>query len=60
MHKQISVSLPLEIMNKVDKLIGQHGFYSRPDVICDALRDFFEKYPETKIIPTTTVVEAVA
>lgn len=44
----ISVRIPENVADYVDKLVGKHGYSSRADVVNDALRDFFEKYPETK------------
>jgi metal-responsive CopG/Arc/MetJ family transcriptional regulator len=34
----------------MDKLIEKYGFTSRADVVKSALREFFQKYPETKIV----------
>jgi len=50
MVEYLSARLPANLMEKADHLIGKYGFDSRADVIKAALRDFFEKYPETKII----------
>ncbi len=47
-----TVKLPECYQKEIDKLIEKHGFASRADVIKDALRDFFEKYPETKVLLT--------
>jgi metal-responsive CopG/Arc/MetJ family transcriptional regulator len=33
-----SVSLPREITNELDALIGKHGYRSRADVVVDAIR----------------------
>jgi Arc/MetJ-type ribon-helix-helix transcriptional regulator len=46
-----TIKLPNNVVASVDKLVGKHGFDSRADVVKDALRDFFEKYPETRILP---------
>jgi len=33
-----NVSLPAELVDEVDKLVGHHGYRSRADVIVDAVR----------------------
>lgn len=47
-----TVRFPQVLADKVDRYIGTNGYTSRADVVKDALRDFFEKYPETKVIIT--------
>ncbi|MDR0372960.1 MAG: ribbon-helix-helix domain-containing protein [Nitrososphaerota archaeon] len=49
MTKYITVKLPVCYRQGVDKLIETYGFASRADVVKNALREFFQKYPETKI-----------
>ena len=36
-------------VEKVDLLVANRLYNSRTDVIKDALREFFQKYPETRI-----------
>ena len=49
-----NIKLPtVPYVEKVDQLVANKLYNSRTDVIKDALRDFFEKYPETRL---TTVV----
>jgi len=50
MTKYITVRLPECYRQGMDKLIEKHGFASRADVVKNALREFFQKYPETKIV----------
>ncbi len=50
MTEYVTIKLPEEVAKQIDKLIGKHGFDSRADVVKDALRQFFEKHPETKTI----------
>jgi len=38
-----SVSIPSEIAEKIDKLIGVEGYRSRADVVNDAVRRLLEK-----------------
>jgi hypothetical protein len=49
-----NIKLPTSpYVEKVDLLVAKQLYSSRTDVIKDALRDFFEKYPETKISTST-------
>lgn len=41
--RYISVSLPEELIEEIDSLVGKMGYRSRPDIISDALRRFFEE-----------------
>ncbi|MCL1976901.1 MAG: ribbon-helix-helix domain-containing protein [Candidatus Bathyarchaeota archaeon] len=50
----VSLRLPHNVTEKIDRLTGKYGYSSRADVTNDALRDLFEKYPETKTTTTTT------
>ncbi|MCL2477728.1 ribbon-helix-helix domain-containing protein [Candidatus Bathycorpusculum sp.] len=50
MTKYITVRLPECYHCEMDKLIEKYGFTSRADVVKSALREFFQKYPETKIV----------
>jgi Arc/MetJ-type ribon-helix-helix transcriptional regulator len=56
MNDYVTVRIPISITSVSDKLIGKYGFDSRADVIKAALREFAEKFPETKIL--TQSVEA--
>ncbi len=49
MTQWITVKIPAEVSNQIDKLVGKYGFLSRADVTKTALRDFFKKYPETDV-----------
>lgn len=48
-QKYGAIKLPENLLKEVDKIVGKHGFDSRADVVKDALRDFFNKYPETSV-----------
>jgi Arc/MetJ-type ribon-helix-helix transcriptional regulator len=50
MTEYTTIKIPSEITKCIDKLVGKHGFSSRAEVVKDALRDFFKKYPETALI----------
>jgi len=50
MTKYITVRLPECYHREMDKLIEKYGFTSRADVVKSALREFFQKYPETQIV----------
>jgi Arc/MetJ-type ribon-helix-helix transcriptional regulator len=47
MTQYATVKLPQEVVTEINKLVGKYGFSSRAEVVKDALRDFFRKYPET-------------
>lgn len=38
----VSVSLPLDLIKKIDKFVGRAGYCSRPDVIRDAIELFIK------------------
>lgn len=40
----VSVKLPKELSNEVDKLIGHHGFVSRAAIVKEALRKMLPDY----------------
>lgn len=48
MVEYITIKLPNDLVAEVDKLVGKYGFSSRADIVKNALRDFFNKYPETR------------
>jgi len=52
MTKYITVRLPECYHRDMDKLIEKYGFTSRADVVKSALREFFQKYPETQMVLT--------
>ncbi len=47
MAPYITLKLPNDLIKEVDKLVGKHGYSSRPEVVKDALRGLLRKYPET-------------
>ncbi|MCL2432626.1 MAG: ribbon-helix-helix domain-containing protein [Nitrososphaerota archaeon] len=51
MTKYITVRIPECYQQEMDKLIEKHGYASRAEIVKTALREFFQKYPETKITP---------
>jgi len=37
----VTLKLPKDIIDEIDKLVGIHGYSSRTEVVKDALRRFF-------------------
>jgi metal-responsive CopG/Arc/MetJ family transcriptional regulator len=50
MTEYTTIKLPIEITDSIDKIVGKYGFSSRAEVVKDALRDFFKKYPEITLV----------
>ena len=42
----ITVSIPAELVQEIDEVVGSRGYRSRPDVIKDAVRRHLEKLKE--------------
>jgi len=42
--KYIDVSIPKELISEVDKMIGQYGYRSRPELVKDAIRSLLRQY----------------
>ena len=38
------VKLPKELIEEVDKIVGSHGYRTRPEVIKDAVRAMLREY----------------
>jgi metal-responsive CopG/Arc/MetJ family transcriptional regulator len=38
----VTLKLPKDIVNEIDKIVGKQGFTSRTDVACEAIRDFLK------------------
>ena len=49
MEEYSTVRIPKELADQADRLIGKHGYTSRAEIVKDALRDLFQKYPEEKV-----------
>ena len=44
----VTVKLPKELVEEMDRLIGKHGFRSRGEITKEAVRDFLRKYANNK------------
>lgn len=42
----VTLKLPKDLVDEIDKLVGKRGFTSRTDVATEAIRDFLEKFKE--------------
>ena len=42
--KYIDISLPKELVDEVDKMVGRYGYRSRPELIKDAIRRLLIDY----------------
>ena len=40
----VIVKLPKELIDEVDKIVGSHGYKTRPEVIKDAVRAMLREY----------------
>ena len=47
-NKYVTIKLPQNIVDEVDKFVGKHGFVSRPEVVKEALRRLFQQYQLAK------------
>ncbi len=52
-----TIRVPTELAQNADILIGKYGFSSRAEVFKTAVRDLFEKYPETRVSKATAAQE---
>lgn len=43
-----TVKIPTDLMSEVDKLVGQHGFKSRAEIVKQALRVLLQGYQENR------------
>lgn len=39
----VTVKLPRDLVDEIDKLVGKRGWSSRTDVVSQALRDFLDE-----------------
>ena len=43
-NKYVTIKLPRNIVDEIDKFVGKYGFVSRTEVVKEALRTFFQQY----------------
>jgi len=42
----VTLKLPKNLVDEIDKLVGKKGFTSRTDVASEAIRNFLERFKE--------------
>ena len=47
MKTYVDVSLPKDLVDEMDKLVGQYGFRSRPEIAKEAIRQLLFRYTFT-------------
>jgi len=47
-NKYVTIKLPRNIVDEIDKFVGKYGFVSRPEVVKEALRRLFQQYQLAK------------
>lgn len=47
-NKYVTIKLPRNIVDEVDKFVGTYGFISRTEVVKEALRRLFQQYQVVK------------
>jgi len=48
-NDHVTIKIPIELVNEIDKRVGTHGYRSRAEITKQALREFMEKNPLPKI-----------
>lgn len=43
-NKYVTVKLPRNLVDEIDKFVGNYGFVSRTEVVKEALRRLFQQY----------------
>ena len=43
-NKYVTIKLPRNLVDEIDKFVGKYGFVSRTEVVKEALRTFFQQY----------------
>jgi len=49
--KHVTVKIPIDLIEEVDKLIGKHGFRSRGEIAKEAIRRIIKDYEHTILMP---------
>jgi metal-responsive CopG/Arc/MetJ family transcriptional regulator len=47
-NKYVTIKLPRNLVDEIDKFVGKHGFVSRTEVVKEALRRLFQQYHTVK------------
>jgi metal-responsive CopG/Arc/MetJ family transcriptional regulator len=47
-NKYVTIKLPRNLVDEIDKFVGKHGFVSRTEVVKEALRKLFQQYQLVK------------
>jgi len=47
-NKYVTIKLPRNIVDEIDKFVGTYGFVSRTEVVKEALRRLFQQYQVVK------------
>jgi len=47
-NKYVTIKLPRNIVDEIDKFVGTYGFVSRTEVVKEALRRLFQQYQLAK------------
>ena len=47
-NKYVTIKLPRNIVDEIDKFVGKYGFVSRTEVVKEALRRLFQQYQVVK------------
>jgi metal-responsive CopG/Arc/MetJ family transcriptional regulator len=47
-NKYVTIKLPRNIVDEIDKFVGNYGFVSRTEVVKEALRKLFQQYQVVK------------
>ena len=47
-NKYVTIKLPRNIVDEIDKFVGNYGFVSRTEVVKEALRKLFQQYHVVK------------
>lgn len=54
-NKYVTIKLPRNLVDEIDKFVGKYGFISRTEVVKEALRRLFQQYkarmPEYSVAP---------
>ena len=47
-NKYVTIKLPRNLVDEIDKFVGKYGFVSRPEVVKEALRRLCQQYQVVK------------
>ena len=45
----VSVSMPEELLNRIDQFADDHGYTGRSEVLCEASRNLLGEFEDTKL-----------